>query len=64
MVLNILCIASGSDNLCQLESSITFKSIRKNDGENSSIKILNCGGRLGLDKNDEIESEVVVEFFT
>ena len=64
MVLNTRCIAHGSDNLCQLESSITFKSIRKNEGENSRAKILNCGGRLGLDENDEIESEVVVEFFT
>jgi hypothetical protein len=64
MVLNTLCTAHGSDNLCQLESSITFKSIRKNEGENSRVKILNCGGRLGLDENDEIESEVVVEFFT
>ena len=64
MVLNTLCTACGSDNLCQPESSITFKSIRKNEGENSWVKILNCGGRIGLDENDEIESEVVVEFFT
>jgi hypothetical protein len=64
MVLNTLLIAAVSDNLCQCESSITFKIIRKSEGENSWLKILNCEVFTGLDEIDEIESEVVVEFFT
>ena len=63
MVLNTLCTARGSDNLCQRESSITFKASGKMkgkfEGENFELWGVNW-----LDENDEIESEVVVEFFT